>query len=410
MDPIDIALQEVDRNLSACEAKAKILIAGSSALLTSVSETQSLIVAEGNALWRIYDVASKVLTMAVQMSFDAQLAIGAAFVTKKLKNTVLEPITWSSGDYRFTATPISPPAVVTNNRLPAPRPNSCHMATDWLVSVNDGAPRKFRLLAEFQIDTRTDWPRLKLVISRGVVFSDEVRVPADPLAMLPVKDQVRNRARLEINDHVVKHVESLNLPTPDLSAIPTPLNAVPLAAWPLGSLMLFLKLRDLPQRRAPYALLSSIPRSPFDVALRVKAEMLIANLASVVSGIEGASIGNPRYAGGTFWLTVSIYRKEHQCIAEARIWANIEYSVRIETRGNTRLFFIANQRSWRARWEIDWCFHKCDEASAEIEKTLREQIAQHTYKEILLANLSSIATRASGSMDNFGLTISWEAK
>jgi len=69
-------------------------------------------------------------------------------------------------------------------------------------------------------------------------------------------------------------------------------------------------------------------------------------------------------------------------------------------RGPTRLSFRAGWRRWDARWEIDWCFHKCGEASDKIRRTIHV----NRWTNISSATQASSTSRAPQRIALDGLT------
>jgi hypothetical protein len=409
LDPMDAALGEIADGLDKC-ARQVVKLNSLAKPFAADSRTHcQYFSGENDLLWRLFGSVKDVADMCVAMTHDAQVTVSESYLRRLLASQTISPIEWTAAELRFTAKPV---AGATVNSLPGRsyRPGHAAMVIHWEVSANGAAPERLTSFLEFRLDTRSLWPKIALVPARWIRFYDTSGKERDALSQVPYGKGSRVQARRDIARQMNIACRDAAFEVPMLSSIPLPLHLLPLASTANGAVILTFKVAGLPLRRAPYALSGQRPVNPEDLHLRIKSDILIQKLAESVRGIPGASLQNARFDGRVFRFTVHIYRKEHECIAEARINAWVNYYAQVLSSGKTMLTFDAHQVNWSARWEIDWCFHKCDEASDEIRRTLESTIPTYAHQSVPIGQFSSIARRARGWMDAFGLNIMLETK
>ena len=408
-DPIDQVLDEISQHLSACESAATKARLISKVYLEEASEFLGRFAAPDGPLAELFALDSEIIAVLTTMTFDVQVTIAEGYLTKSLSKQALPKIAWSDGDLSFLALPVGAPTIMLGGKPGVNRPNFPVLRSLWGVSIGNGAVERREAYLEFKLKLRGHGEQVKIVPSRSIRFSDNNGRSVDLLSAVPFGKGLRLQVRREIRKQVNDAVAGLDIKFPT-SDVPLPLQLIPLTSFAHGALFLVYKLGDLPKRRASYALSQFIPYAKNDLYLRIKSDVIIRQLGTVVSQIEGASIENPRFSGNRFLFTVKINRTERQCIAKAKIRAWIEYITYIEKRGQATLGFLARQNGWQASWEIDWCFHKCGEASDLIRKTLHTEIPKYKEQRAMLGDFSTIAREAGGWTDAFGLNITLESK
>lgn len=410
-DPIDVALADIDANLSKCAVSTESLRTAAIQLNHGAFTYAGNFRTPGEALWEVFGLGRSLTDIIASMTFDAQMTVTDAYLAKQFSGQQIKTIEWVVGDIKIEAVPVGDLAILTSPLNSGEvRPGHLVMSTHWDVSIDNAPPQRRESWLEFRIDMKSAWPSMRLVPARALIFTDSTGEVSDPIKLIPYGKSMRFDARRELARQVTALASELRIPIPSLSSLPLPLSLRPLTSFARGALHFAFKIDGISRRRAPYIISQRRLPEPYDVFIRLKVELITQQLASIVGEIEGASLQEPRFAGGNFWFTVAISRTEHKCIAEARINAWIDYQASVISRGNNRLMFEANQRSWRASWEIDWCFHKCDEASDEIRKTLKEQINLYKKKSVTLGDFSQVARQSYGWMDPFGVNIQMESK
>lgn len=408
-DSIDAALNLIDNGLRSCAARAQRLRPGAGALATDSTTYRGLFADEGGPLWGIFSSCYEVGDIALAMTHDAQLAVTDGYLRRALQLQSISNLVWEGGNLRFKAVPVSHAEI---DAFPGSGFRHSHavLRVLWDVSINETPPERLQTLLEFRFDIRGQWPKVGFVISRFVSFRDSSGKEADLLGRVPYGKSARVNARREIARQLDRSFQDMRFELPAMTSIPLELKLIPLTSIARGVVQLVFKIEGLPTRRAPYALSSYRPQEPEDMHIRIKSDVLLQKLNEALHDIPGASLQNARFDGRLFRFTIHVYRKERECIAEARIHAWIDYYARVLATGKTALTFQATQLNWHAKWEIDWCFHKCDEASDKIRDTLRSTIPTYASKSVAIGNLSSVANRARGWMDAFGLNIVLETK
>ncbi|MDO8770865.1 MAG: hypothetical protein Q7K57_19585 [Burkholderiaceae bacterium] len=409
LHPIDVALGDVNAQLAKCTGQVVGLTSLAKSFAVDSRTYCQYFSAENDLLWRLFGGVKEIADAGITMTHDVQATISEDYLRRALQGQAIAPVEWTAADLTFTAKPVGGATV---NTLPGHSYRQGHAALviSWEISANGAPPERLTSFLEFRLDVRSAWPKVALVPARWVKFYDPSGKEKDALSQVPYGKGSRVQARLNIARQMGGACRDAAFEVPIISSIPLPLNLVPIASIANGAVILAFKVGGLPLRRAPYALSSQRPTRPEDLHLRIKSEVLIEKLAESIRGIPGASLEGARFDGRVFRFTVHIYRKEHECIAEARIHAWINYYAQIRSSGNTMLTFEAYQLNWSARWEIDWCFHKCDEASDEIRKTLENTIPTYAHQSVPIGQFSSMARRARGWMDAFGLNIMLETK
>lgn len=409
-DAIDNALTQIGKTLATCEAECKKLTQSAQILHKSSVSLLGMFVVRGEALSAIFTRSLSIAESAIGMTYDLEIGLTDENLTKRLGTFQLTPIIWQDGDNSFQAVPKGALRVVSSLPGVVVRDGHSLIESLWSIRLNNGTSLEYHAVIEFRLSLHLARPKVRLSSARALQFYGAKWESASPIAMIPFAGKRRLKARQTIEEKIQTELGKVELAFPSIDTPQLRLNATPLASFARGALLIFCKLDGLPLRRAPYAI-ARIPNRPgFDLFVRIKSDVLVQQLSTVVKAIDNsASVVDARYAGGAFRFTVSVYRKQHECIAEARIWASINFLAYVQSRGRTELMFDASQESWSARWEIDWCFHKCGEASRRIDSELRATISQHKRKTVSLSNFSSIARNVSGWMDPFGLNIQMEA-
>lgn len=407
-DPIDVALDAIADALDKCASNGVDLISLGQTFANDSGQYRRFFISEGELLWVMFGGVKDVTDIALSMTHDVQVTLSENYLHQALTDQAVEPIEWSAENFNFKATPVARQNILTNPG-PSYRKGHAALVIEWKIEVNGITTERLISFLEFRLDIHSAWPKLTLIPSRWLRFYDATGVERDALNQVPYSNGSRAKARLDISHQMSIACRDFSFQVSILSQIPLPMHLEPLASFAGDAAVLVFKVNGLPLRRAPYELSAQSPVNPENVHLRIKSNVLVDKLVESIRQIPDANLHDARFDGRYFRFTVHIYKKERECIAEARIHAWVDYYAQIRTSGKTILNFEAQQLGWKAKWEVDWCFHRCDEANDKIKSTLENTIPTYSQRTVPIGQFSSFAHRTRGWMDAFGLNIMLEA-
>lgn len=407
-DPIEQAISQAGAALTSITSRAHQVRNNAAAMLASSQVLLEAFSGSAGVLAKIYSMAGAAVEISAPRAFDIQISLAARTLDLLLASQEVQNFEWKDGEFSVKGEPVGSPHIMLA-RAEA-RPSTLLIIQRWQVALNGGQSESFETRQEIAFDLRAGWPKAQAFTTRRVLITDLNGADINPFQRLPVAGGVRARAWSEISSATKSSLGSVAFEIPSPSELALGTSSLPLSILVKHNLTALLKVRSIPQRRAAYLVSLTIPYGFYDVGFRIKSEFLATRIRHIVEGIQGASLQNVRHYRHALLFDVHIFRREKECIAEARVWVDASFAGEVISKGPTRLAFLVYWRRWEAHWEVDWCFHKCDEASDEIRRTIEDQLNQYSRRETSLLDLSGQARSSTGWIDDFGLLLMWESK